>query len=64
MARALTGGVSRIAAQVAPRPPPHARRPPAGAGIAFGRDVAEEESALMARTLTGGVGCVARWPTR
>ena len=47
-----------------PSPPPHARRPP-GAGIAFGRDVAEEESALMmARTLTGGVGCVARWPTR
>ena len=62
MARALTGGVSRIAAQVAPHPPPHARRPP-GAGIAFGRDVAEEESALMARTLTGGVGCVAQWPT-
>ena len=59
MARALTGGVSRIAAQVAPRPPlPHGCRPP-GAGIAFGRDVAEEESALMARTLTGGVGCVA-----
>jgi len=35
-----------------------------GAGIAFSRDVDEEESALMARTLTGGVGCVVQWPTR
>ena len=57
MARALTGAVSRIAAPVAPHPPPHARCPP-GAGIAFGRAVAVEESALMSRALRGGVGCV------
>ena len=43
--------------------PPRARRPP-GATIAFGRAVTVEESALMSRALTGGVGCVARWPTR
>ena len=35
--------------------PPRARRPP-GATIAFGRAVTVEESALMSRTLTGGVG--------
>ena len=53
VARTLTGGVSRIAAQVAPRPHPALVVPP-GAAIAFGRAVAEEESALMARVLTGG----------
>jgi len=35
MARASTGGVGRILAQTAPRPPPRAHRPP-GAAIAFG----------------------------
>ena len=53
VARTLTGGVSRIAVQVAPRPHPALVVPP-GAAIAFGRAVAEEESALMARVLTGG----------
>ena len=58
MARALMGGISRVAVQAAPRPPPHARRP-LGATIAFGRAVAEEETTLMARASTGGVGCIA-----
>ena len=45
MARALTRVVSAALRRRWPlAPPPHARRPP-GAGIAFGRDVAEEESA-------------------
>jgi hypothetical protein len=43
-------------------PTPH-RRPPWRRNV-FGRAVAEEESALMARVLMGGVGRVARWPTR
>jgi hypothetical protein len=38
---------------VAPRPHPALVVPP-GAAIAFGCAVAEEESALMARVLTGG----------
>ena len=73
VARALTGGVSRVAAQVAPRPHPALVVPP-GAAIAFGRAVAEEESALMAPRVdgwcrplcsmahasTGGIG-VAAW---
>ena len=58
VARALTGGVSRVAALVVPRPHPTLVVPP-GAAIAFGRAVAEEESALMARASTGGVGRVA-----
>jgi hypothetical protein len=56
--RALTGGVSRVAAQVAPHPHPSLVVPP-GATIVFSRAVAEEESALMARASTGGVGRVA-----
>ena len=50
MAHASTGGIG-VAAWAAPHPP-RARR----AAIAFGRAVAEEESALMARVSTGGVG--------
>ena len=46
-----------------PSPPPLTRRPPWRRNV-FGRAVAEEESALMARVLMGGVGRVARWPTR
>jgi hypothetical protein len=46
-----------------PSPHPSLVVPP-GAAIAFGRAVAEEESVLMARASTGGVGRVARWPTR
>jgi len=62
MARALTGGVSCIVAQAAPCPP-RACHPP-GTAIAFGRAVAEEESASMAHAARGGVGRVARWSTR
>jgi len=58
MARALTGGVSRVAAQGAPRPPP-ALVVPRAPQLCLVVAVPEEESVLMARTLTVCVGRVA-----
>ena len=61
MARALTGGIG-VAAWAAPCPPP-ALVVPLAPRLRSVVAVAEE-TALMARASTGGVGCVARWPTR